>query len=193
MSRRRSPRSRSPVRPARDRLVEPHTLDKRHVLDQAEQRRLRGHELTTSLLFGQTVERVMQNHSVSSIRSSTRWRSSADQWRSSGCGTASLYNPIARRTRRFPAGGRPLCGRTCQLFAGSAGNHRHQRLRKRRVLTQAGERSSTPRTLRKFVIASGARIECVGYGCTDGCLRSWMPVTRISSSRSASGVSGSTV
>ena len=52
------------VRPARDRLVEPHALDEGRVLDEAEKCRLRGHQATTGLFLGQIVQRVMQDDSV---------------------------------------------------------------------------------------------------------------------------------
>jgi hypothetical protein len=53
-----------PIRPTGDRLVEPHALDEARVLDEAEQRRLRGYEPTTCLLLGQIIERAMKGHSV---------------------------------------------------------------------------------------------------------------------------------
>jgi zinc-finger of transposase IS204/IS1001/IS1096/IS1165 len=49
---------------AGDGLVEPHAFDEGHVLDQAQQRRLRGHEAQSGLLLAQTVEAVVQRRPV---------------------------------------------------------------------------------------------------------------------------------
>lgn len=53
-----------PVRPARDRLVEPHALDEGRMLDKTQQRRLRRHEATTRLFLRQVVQGVKQDGSV---------------------------------------------------------------------------------------------------------------------------------